>query len=413
MAKSRKDNKGRVLRKGETQRSCDGKYVYTYTDVEGKRRSIYSKDILELREREAKLIKDQLEGVDVYAAGNSTINFVFDRYIAIKSELRNTTRKNYKYMYDRFIRKGFGKKKIASVKYSDVLQFYQYLLQEKKMQINTLEMIHTVLHPTFQLAVRDNIIRVNPSDGVMAQIKKQPGKNHGVRHALTVEQQRAFIRYVEQNPAYSHWISLVKFLLGTGCRIGEAIGIRWQDVDFEKRMIHINHSLVYYTTDYKDHAMCTFSVSLPKTEASIRNIPMIDAVYEALQEELEFQKEHGFNETEIDGMSGFIFMNRFGSVHNPQTVNRAIKRIYESYNAEEIVKAAKKHREPLLIPHFSCHHLRHTFCSRLCEVETNLKVIQSIMGHASIETTMNIYAEVTDAKKQQSMNHLAHTLDVF
>ena len=101
MAKSRKDNKGRVLRKGETQRSCDGKYVYTYTDVEGKRRSIYSKDILELREREAKLIKDQLEGVDVYAAGNSTINFVFDRYIAIKSELRNTTRKNYKYMYDR------------------------------------------------------------------------------------------------------------------------------------------------------------------------------------------------------------------------------------------------------------------------------------------------------------------------
>ena len=52
MAKSRKDNKGRVLRKGETQRSCDGKYVYTYVDPEGKRRSIYSKDIMELRERE-------------------------------------------------------------------------------------------------------------------------------------------------------------------------------------------------------------------------------------------------------------------------------------------------------------------------------------------------------------------------
>ena len=75
-------------------------------------------------------------------------------------------------------------------------------------------------------------------------------------------------------------------------------------------VVFINHSLVYYTTDYKDHAMCTFSVSLPKTEASIRTIPMIDAVYEALQEELEFQKEHGFNETEIDGMSGFIFKNR-------------------------------------------------------------------------------------------------------
>lgn len=88
MAKSRKDNKGRVLRKGETQRSCDGKYVYTYVDPEGKRRSIYSKDIMELREREVKLMKDQLDGLDAYAAGTSTINFVFDRYISTKAELR-------------------------------------------------------------------------------------------------------------------------------------------------------------------------------------------------------------------------------------------------------------------------------------------------------------------------------------
>ena len=413
MSQSRKDNKGRVLRKGETQRSCDGKYVYTYTDPEGKRRSIYSKDIMELRRREEKLIKDQLDGLDVYVAGYATVNFVFDRYISTKSDLRRTTKRNYTYMYNRFIRDGFGKKKIASVKYSDVLQFYQHLLNEKKMQVNTLETIHTVLHPTFQLAVRDNIIRVNPSDGVMAHVKKQPGRNHGVRHALTVEQQRAFMNYIENNLTYLHWTSLFKFLLGTGCRIGEAIGIRWQDVDFEKRMISINHSLVYYSTEYKNHAMCTFSISLPKTEAGIRNIPMIDAVYDALQAELEDQKENGFNETEIDGMKGFVFMNRFGYVHNPQSINRAIKRIYESYNAEEVINAVKEHREPVLIPHFSCHHLRHTFCTRLCEVETNLKVIQSIMGHANIETTMDIYAEVTDIKKQESMNNLAHKLDVF
>ena len=76
MAKSRKDNKGRVLRKGETQRSNDGKYVYTYVDPEGKRRSIYSKDIMELREREKELIKAQLDGLDAYAAGVSTVDFV-------------------------------------------------------------------------------------------------------------------------------------------------------------------------------------------------------------------------------------------------------------------------------------------------------------------------------------------------
>lgn len=387
--------------------------MYTYTDTLGRRRSIYSKDIKTLREREEQLIKVQLDGLDTYVAGSATVNFVFDRYISTKSELRATTRTNYKYMYNRFVRDGFGKKKIATIKFSDVLQFYHHLLKDKKIQVNTLEIIQTVLHPTFQLAVRDNIIRNNPSDGVMAQIKKLPGRNHGVRHALTLEQQRAFIRYVEDNEKFENWVTLFKFLLGTGCRIGEAVGIRWEDIDFKKRLISINHSLVYYSREYKEHSICSFSISLPKTEAGIRIIPMMDTVYEALKKEYVFQEENGFNETEIDGMTGFIFSNRFGNVHNPQAINRAIKRIYEAYNAEEVVKAAKEKREAILIPHFSCHHLRHTFCSRFCENETNLKVIQSIMGHADIETTMDIYAEVTETKKYESIQELARKLDVF
>lgn len=72
----------------------------------------------------------------------------------------------------------------------------------------------------------------------------------------------------------------------------------------------------------------------------------------------------------------------------------------------------KGKRKPLLLPDFSCHHLRHTFCTRLCENETNLKVIQSIMGHKSIETTMNIYAEATDQKKLESIEKIA-SLDLF
>ena len=170
------ENKGRALRKGETQRSCDGKYVYTYKDAEGSRKSIYSKDLMELRRREEQIIKDQLDGLDAYAAGTATVNYVFDRYMSTKSELRKNTRANYNYMYNHFIREKFGKKKISSIKYSDVLQFYKLLLDEKKVQINTLETIHTLLHPTFKLAVRDDIIRTNPSDGVMAELKKTTGE---------------------------------------------------------------------------------------------------------------------------------------------------------------------------------------------------------------------------------------------
>ncbi|EOS39033.1 hypothetical protein C808_02350 [Lachnospiraceae bacterium M18-1] len=413
MAKARKDNRGRALRKGEIQRSKDGTYVYSYTDPFGKRRYIYAQDLRTLREREDRLKKDQLDGLDVYMAGNATLNFVFDRYMSTKYDLRKTTRSNYNYMYDHFVREGFGERKISEIKYSDVKYFYYYLLNECGLQANTVDTIHTILHPTFQLAVRDEIIRINPSDGVMAEIKKKAGKNKGIRHALTVEQQRAFMTYTADNPIYCHWLPLFTVLLGTGCRIGEIVGLRWEDLNYENRTISINHSVTYYPREGGKTRKSEFAVSLPKTEAGIRTVPMMDAVYEAFQEEYEMQKENGFNSTVIDGMTGFVFCNRFGNIHNPQTVNRTIKRILENYNAEEVVKAKKEKRQPVIIPHFSCHHLRHTFCTRFCENETNIKVIQAVMGYANIETTMDIYAEVTDLKKKEAIENLSQKLDVF
>lgn len=413
MAKARKDNRGRALRKGESQRKSDLSYLYAYTDPFGKRRYIYAPDLRILREKEDKLKKDQLDGLDVYAAGNATLNFVYDRYMSTKYDLRKTTRSNYNYMYDHFVRDGFGTRKIGEIKYSDVKYFYYYLLNDCGLQANTVDTVHTILHPTFQLAVRDEIIRKNPSDGVMAEIKKKAGKNKGVRHALTVEQQRAFMNYTANNPIYRHWLPLFTVLLGTGCRIGEIIGLRWEDLDYENRTISINHSVTYYAREKNKTRKSEFAVSLPKTQAGIRTVPMMDAVYEAFQQEYEAQKENGFNSTVVDGMTGFIFCNRFGNIHNPQTVNRTIKRILESYNAEEVVKAKKERRQPVIIPHFSCHHLRHTFCTRFCENETNIKVIQAVMGHANIETTMDIYAEVTDLKKKEAIENLSHSLDVF
>lgn len=119
----------------------------------------------------------------------------------------------------------------------------------------------------------------------------------------------------------------------------------------------------------------------------------------------------GLNEQIIDGMSGFVFQNADGRVPNPQTVNRTIKRIVETYNSGELLNAAKEKRDPELIPNFSCHVLRHTFATRLCEAKSNLKVIQSVMGHRNIETTMDIYAEATEEKKQETFEGLASKLD--
>lgn len=411
MAKIRKDLRGRSLRKGEVQRTSDKRYMYTYTDPLGRRKFIYANDLTQLREKEEKLLKDQLDGLDIYVAGKATLNETFDRYISTKYNLRESTRSSYIYTYDHYVRETFGLKRIAEIKYSDVLQFYYHLLNQQGISLGTLDSVHCLLHPTFQLAVRDEIIRKNPTDGVMKEISRESGKNRGVRHALTIEQQRCFMEYIANHPIYYHWWPMFTILLGTGCRIGEALGLRWQDLDFENRVISINHSLVYYPVNGSNK--CVLRVSLPKTDAGIRTIPMLDIVKDAFEMLYEEQKENGFNETEIDGMTGFIFCNRFGAVPNPQTVNHTIKRIANNYNADEVVRAKKEHRDPIILPNFSCHHLRHTFCTRLCENETNLKVIQSIMGHKNIETTLDIYAEATEKKKQESFENLAAKLDIF
>lgn len=409
MAKARKDQRGRTLKTGEQQRK-DKIYQYSYTDPLGRRRFIYAGDLVTLREKEKQLTKDQLDGLDLYVSGRATVNDTFDRYISAKYNLKDQTKTNYVYIYDRFVRDTFGLKKIKGIKYSDVLQFYYYLLNERGLQYNTLDTVHTLLHPTFQLAVRDDIIRKNPTDGVMREISQNGGKNKGIRRALTIEQQRAFMDYISNHPVYYHWWPMFAILLGTGCRIGEALGLRWEDVDFEKRMISVNHTLVYYK--HADEDTAALRVSTPKTEAGIRTIPMLDVVFDAFQMLHEEQKETGFNESVIDGMTGFVFCDRFHNVPNPSSVNRAIKRIVNTYNNEEILEAARQKREPLLLPEFSCHQLRHTFCTRLCENETNLKVIQSVMGHRDIATTMDIYAEATDTKKRESFDQLSH-LDIF
>lgn len=406
MAKARKDSKGYALRVGETQRK-DGRYAYSYTTVNGKRRTIYAKTLVDLRTKERKAIRDMEDGIDAEHAESITLNQMFDKYFAQKYELKNSTRMNYKYMYDHYVRETFGKRKLCKIKYSDVKEFYYSLIRDKNLKPNTMESVHTILHPTFRMAVRDCIIRINPSEGIMGEIKKSSQWEKTKRHALTVTQQKAFMNCVAEHVEFRGWYPLLTVLLGTGARIGEVLGLRWDDIDFKNRTIDINHNLVYRVHEGKDgknHSRC--SITTPKTKSGTRVIPMLDEVYEAFMEERAIQQCIGGCRQKIDGYTNFVFVSSEGTVILPSAVNRAIKEIYESYNKEETLAAEKEGREPELIPHFSAHNLRHTFCTRFCENETNVKVIQAIMGHSDITTTMNIYAEATMEKKKETLANI-------
>ena len=400
MAEKRKDSKGRILRTGEYQRA-NGLYQYRYKDTNGKLKAVCSIDLTELREKEKQIQKDIADGI--ISDNNLTLNDMFEKHMSGKRELKASTRENYLYMYNKYVFDTLGKRKIADIKYSDVRAFFNNLIDEKGFKPNSVEILYTIIHPVFTLAVRDDLIRKNPSDNLMREIKQSHDWSKPKRKALTTEQQRAFIDYTKNSPIYSHWLPLFTTFLGTGCRVGEVIGLTWNDVDFDNNTISINHNLVYRKNS---KGICEFHVTTPKTESGKRIIPMLPEVRRAIMQERKKQMQNGFSDTEIDGYTGFVFVNRENYIHNPQTINRAIQRIYKAYNKEEIALAREENREPVIIPHFSCHHLRHTFCTRYCEIETNLKVIQTVMGHADISTTMDVYAECTNEKKQESFDNL-------
>ncbi len=122
---------------------------------------------------------------------------------------------------------------------------------------------------------------------------------------------------------------------------------------------------------------------------------MFDFVREAFLQEKANQEKLGLSCTvQIDGYSGFIFINRFDQAQHQGTLNKAIRRIIRDCNDEVLLKH-KGNSEPVLLPPFSCHTLRHSFATRLCEMEVYYKTIQDVLGHADISTTMNIYADVT------------------
>ena len=103
MAKSRKDSRGYVLRTGESQRK-DGRYSYSYTDLDKNRRTVYAKTLVELRAKEIKIIRDKEDGLNPQLADRMTLNELYDRFIEQKYDLKPSTKVNYLYMYNHFVR---------------------------------------------------------------------------------------------------------------------------------------------------------------------------------------------------------------------------------------------------------------------------------------------------------------------
>jgi len=421
MAQIRKDKKNRNLRKGEYQYP-NGRYEYSFTDATGNKQKVYSWCLVEtdkppkgktcdkcLRLLEEEITEQLKEGVNVLKAKKIIMNDLFDKYVRHSKKRKEHTRASYCRLWDYHISPVFGKRKVNTISWQEVSNFYFSIVDDKKLSIGTLERINAVLQVVFRAAVqREKVIAVSPAAGVLTEVKQSRSDveeiQPTIRKALTDAEKEAFMAALRSKPYLKHWIPMFVVFLGTGLRVGELGGLTWNDIDFEKGVINVNHSLA--SIQDPETGNYYYAMTTPKTKAGIREIPMLDDVRAALLEEKARQEKKGGCKVEVDGFSGFVFMSRDRTLMNRNLANDCIYRIVKMYNEEEETAAKAEGREPFIIPRFSAHCLRHTFCVWLCEHTTNIKLIQQIMGHSDIRITMNIYNEITSDKQKEAFEKL-------
>lgn len=384
----RKDNKGRNLKTGESQRA-DGRYMYRYKDpLTGKRVSVYDTNLAKLRDKEKEIAKK----IDSHLLADTavrklTVNDLFERYMATK-DIRDKTKRFYYDMWNCRVRDTIGNIKVVDFKTSHIRIFFSNMAKEG-LSHGTIKKIYILIKPAFDLAVEDDIIPKNPVTGTLGDY----GYKTKEKVALTVKQQENLLAFVAESPIYNIYLPMLQIMIGTCMRVGETIGLKWSDVDLKNREVHVRGQLVYYKSD-KGYG---FHESETKTGAGVRTIPMTQTVYEAFLMQKEYNLMLGrYTKVQIDGNDNYVFNTKHGRPIMPSAVNSFLKNIVNTYNEKEIKKASTDKREPELMPHISAHILRHTGCTRMGECNINPKVMQYILGHSDIDVTMNVYNHIVE-----------------
>lgn len=158
MSDKRRDNKGRILRTGESQRK-NGMYEFRYTDANKKRRSIYDMDLMKLRKKEDEIKLMRYEGID-YAGGKITVIQLLERYISLKRGVRYNTTTGYRFVMGVVQKEAFGQRIIRDIKMSDAKLWFIKLFDDG-YSYSTIASIRGVVKPAFQMAYTEDIIRRN------------------------------------------------------------------------------------------------------------------------------------------------------------------------------------------------------------------------------------------------------------
>ena len=393
MSEKRRDNRGRVLRFGESQRQ-DGRYAFKYKDNDGSVKFVYSwrldkndrtpagkKRELSLREKEKQIEHDLFDHI-VSNGGNYTVLELVKKYVSLKTGVRHNTEANYNFVINIIAKADFGKLRIDKVHLSDA-KGWLIKLQKEGRGYSTIHSVRGVLRPAFQMAVDDDLIRKNPFNFELASVIVNDSVT---REAITRKQERDFLSFIQADEHFSRYYDGIYILFHTGLRISEFCGLTIGDIDFKEMRINVDHQL-------QRKRDMTYVVEPTKTTSGTRMVPMTKEVADCFRRILANRIKPKV-EPMIDGYTGFLFLDKNEMPMVALHWEKYFKHILDKYNS------IYKEQLPKITPHVC----RHTFCSNMAKSGMNPKTLQYIMGHSDISVTLNTYSHVgfEDAKEELS-----------
>lgn len=319
--------------------------------------------------------------MSIVISGNLTVTEWYHYWIDnIKgNNIRFNTRRNYNERYEKNIRPLIGNMQLQNVK---PLHCQSVLNQmADKYSNSVIESSRLVMRMLFDSAVENELLAKNP---VTKSVKCKSMQKPKEMRVLTIDEQKLFLETINGTSNYNQYA----LLLQTGLRTGEMIGLRWSDVDFEKRVLHIRRTMEYR------YSAGEWKTGEPKTKSSVRDIPLTQEAVNLLK----CQKEKCKSITvKLPEFSDSIFLCKDGTPMKNS-----------AYDSELFYYCDKAG-----IKRFSMHTLRHTFATRCIESGMRPKTLQIILGHANIGITMNLYVHVTDDEKAKEIQSIENMLKII
>ena len=373
-----KDLKGKELGVGISQQS-DKLYVARFTDKFGIRKTKRFKKLQECRQwiADASYISKHS---DIENASDILVDTWYEYWIGIKKQtVRPNTVRNYSERYEKNIKGIIGKKLLSEVKPIHCQKIFSDMA-EQGYKTTTIYQTRITLYNMLEFAKENDVILSNPCK---KSVKSDMGKPSEKKVALTIDEQRKFLMAA----AGQSYENQYKFMLQTGLRTGELVGLKWDDIDFGKRTVTISRTMEYR---YK---VGEWRVGPPKSKSGYRTIPLTDEAIRILKD----QKEKNSKIKVINIEWGDqVFLSRKGEPVKNSSYNTALFKICDK---AEIRK-------------FCMHILRHTFATRCIEAGMIPKTLQKILGHSNIGITMNLYVDATEEEKTKEMDLVAEALKV-